>query len=222
MKSYFTEVEIIRHNSQSKIRLLFNLLLSSLNMSEIKKIVIFGPESTGKTTMSLALAKHFRTIASPEFARHFVDIKKTHTKAETLDELIEWKDVETIAIGQIHQENLLEQYANRVLFCDTNLITTHVYSQLFFGKSLEWMDSAVENQHYDLYLLLTVDVPWVYDFQRDESLDRMELFNSFKAELDQREIDYKTISGDNYKDRLRQAIEIVEDFLEQESTWTTI
>ncbi|MFT5617645.1 MAG: HTH-type transcriptional repressor of NAD biosynthesis genes [Arenicella sp.] len=182
-------------------------------MSEIKKIVLFGPESTGKTTLSLELAKHFRTIASPEFARHYVDIKKAHTKAENLDEIIEWKDVETIAIGQIHQENLLEQHANQVLFCDTNLVTTHVYSQLYFGKSLEWMDSAVEKQAYDFYLLLTVDVPWVADFQRDSSLNRIELFNTFKSELDQREINYKTISGASYKDRLQQVIEIVEDFL---------
>ncbi len=191
-------------------------------MSAIKKIILFGPESTGKTTMSLELAKHFRTIASPEFARHFVDIKKANTEAESLEDIIEWKDVEAIAIGQIHQENLLEEFANKILFCDTNLVTTHIYSKLYFGKSLEWMDSAVEKQAYDFYILLTVDVPWVADFQRDESLNRTELFNTFKAELDKRNANYKTISGDNYKDRLRQAIEIVEDFLKNDSSNLTI
>jgi NadR type nicotinamide-nucleotide adenylyltransferase len=182
-------------------------------MSEIKKIVLFGPESTGKTTMSLALAKHFRTIASPEFARHYVDIKKTHTTAESLDELIEWEDVESIAIGQIHQENILEQHANEVLFCDTNLVTTAVYSQLYFGKSLEWIDKAIENQEYDFYILLSTEVPWVADFQRDSSLNRTELFRSFKNELDRRALNYKTISGDNYEDRLQQAIKFVEEYL---------
>ena len=91
------------------------------------KVVLYGPESSGKTTIAAALAEAFHTEWVPEFAREFLQQKWDNTQ-----EVCSLEDLHTIAIGQMEAENKALQKANKVLFCDTNIWVTKVWSETHF------------------------------------------------------------------------------------------
>ena len=91
--------------------------------SDCIRVVLFGPESTGKTTLSKALAKHYNSVWVPEYAREYLQ-NKWNNEGKTCEP----SDLLPIAIGQMLLENKLSQKTNRVLICDTNLLETKVYS----------------------------------------------------------------------------------------------
>ena len=97
--------------------------------SDCKRIVLFGPESTGKTTLAKKLAYHFQTNWVPEFAREYLEKKMIQT-----GEICSYDDLYTIAIEQMKQENKLIKLSNKYIFCDTNLLSTQVYSEVYFNK----------------------------------------------------------------------------------------
>ena len=92
------------------------------------KVVLYGPESTGKSTLSKALAKHYKTAYVPEFARAYLQEKWDH-KSEICTE----EDLVPIARGQIQLENKALQRANRLLVCATDLLQTKVYSEVYYN-----------------------------------------------------------------------------------------
>ncbi len=171
----------------------------------VKKICIYGPESTGKSTLTLNLAKHFSTEFVPEEARRLVDKMDKSLGELTL------KDLEFFAETQYKsvQEKLM--LANKFLFCDTDHITTEIYSQLFFNK----VPRTIQKYHlkYDLYLLLDVDVPHVSDEQRNLAHKRKDIFVLFENELIKRECVYKKING-SWDKRIQQAIHIVKELFQ--------
>jgi NadR type nicotinamide-nucleotide adenylyltransferase len=132
----------------------------------VKRVVVFGPESTGKTTLCRALAAHYRTVWVSEYARGHLDYKAA---------LCEPADIPLIVRGQLAAEDALARQANRVLFCDTDAIMTTVYSDLYYGTTPDWLRQAAEERTYDLYLVTDVDVPWVADPQRDMPHRREEI-----------------------------------------------
>ena len=113
------------------------------------RVVLFGPESTGKTTLSIALAKHYNTVFVSEYAREYLQKKWDQQKA-----ICSKEDLIPIAKGQIKLENELAQKANKVLICDTDILQTKVYSEVYFDG---FCDSNIEfysqKNHYDLYFL---------------------------------------------------------------------
>src|SRR5699024_6196481 len=113
-----------------------------------------GPESTGKSTLARDLASHFDTRYVHEYARPLLDFK---------DGRFDWEDIERIARGQAAAEDALATRANRVLFCDTDPLSTTIWSDVFFGKCPQWVAKEAEKRRYDLYLLLDIDVDWVDD-----------------------------------------------------------
>ena len=125
----------------------------------IIKVVLFGPESTGKTTLSKQLARHYNTVWVPEYAREYLQDKWNNQR-----KTCETHDLIPIAEGQMKLENELARKADRVLICDTDLLETKVYSEEYYGGFVDpALDQAVNVNEYDLYLLTYIDIPWEHD-----------------------------------------------------------
>lgn len=178
----------------------------------IKKIVLYGPESTGKSTLAEALAKHYNTCWVPEFARGYLDFKREvyDPFGRKSNEICQPQDIPHIVIGQIVSEESFASQSNTYLFCDTNPLQTEVYNQYYYHRKDAWLEDIISTRHYDLYLLLDIDIPWVEDPLRDRPNDRGLLYSIFEQELLNRNLPYKKISG-NEEERLKAAIECVEE-----------
>lgn len=155
----------------------------------VKKICIYGAESTGKSTLANKLAKHYDTVAVPEVAREMLV-----SNDFTIDDIIR--------IGVAQTERVLEmsKVANKLLFCDTDVITTEVYSKHYLDVIPEILFELEKKVVYDKYFFMDVDVPWVADGLRDLGERRLEMREVFKAELDKRGIDYTIVKG-TYEER---------------------
>jgi nicotinamide riboside kinase len=179
--------------------------LHNTGSSEIIKIVLFGPESTGKTTMAMQLAEHFKTAWVPEFARDYLQEKWDKT-----EKICDVNDMLPIAYGQTKLENDALSTANKFLFCDTNLMVTKVFSEVYYNFCDPFLDKAARKHEYDLFFLTDIDVPWEKDDLRDKAEDRESVFAVFKQTLIDNKKPFITLSGDKNL-RLNKAIAIVND-----------
>ncbi|WP_196891962.1 AAA family ATPase [Aureivirga marina] len=176
--------------------------------SNILKVVMFGPESTGKTTLSKQLAEKYKTVWVPEFARDFLQ-----EKWEKENKICEVSDLIPIAKGQIKLENELAKQANKILFCDTNLLETKVYSEEYYdGYVHDDLEKAALESDYDFYFLTYIDTPWEEDDLRDRPHMRKEMFDAFKNTLDKYNKPYILLKG-NKETRLNIAVEKIDDLL---------
>jgi HTH-type transcriptional repressor of NAD biosynthesis genes len=174
----------------------------------IVKVVLFGPESTGKTTLSRHLARYYNTVWTPEFARAYLQ-KKWNNERKTCEK----KDLIPIAIGQIKMENKLAKKADKLLICDTDLLETKVYSEEFYGGFVdEKLDKAASENQYDLYLLTYVDTPWEKDDLRDRPEQRLEMFNAFENALKKHKKNYIILKGDK-ETRLKNATKAIDKII---------
>lgn len=172
------------------------------------KVVLFGPESTGKTTLSKHLARHYNTVWAPEFAREYLQ-KKWNNERKTC----EADDLLPIAIGQMKLENKLATKADKVLICDTDLLETKVYSQEFYGGFVDdLLDKAANENQYDLYLLTYIDTPWEADDLRDRPEQRLEMFKAFENALIENNKNYILLKG-NKEIRLKKAIKAIDKII---------
>jgi NadR type nicotinamide-nucleotide adenylyltransferase len=181
----------------------------------LKKIVVIGPESTGKSSLCEALAQHFDTVWCPEFAREYL---LTHGMDYDFDDLL------TIAKGQLALEDeyallantLFEQSAKNSrrpprLFIDTDMYVIKVWEEFVFGKTHRWIIDQIAERKYDLYLLCNVDLPWVKDELREypDLETREKLYHIYKDIMINQPVSWMDISGD-YDTRLAKAIAAVE------------
>jgi NadR type nicotinamide-nucleotide adenylyltransferase len=171
--------------------------------SDIIKIAVVGPESTGKSTMSAYLAAHYHTIWVPEYARGY---------CEKLTEPPTWQDEINMFYGQLALEAELLPKANKLLICDTTFITVKVWSDQIFGKSPQEVVDELPKHPYDLYLLLDIDLPWQDDPLRDFPHMREHFMNVWHKELQALNARYVLISGTD-EDRYTSAIEAIDAFI---------
>ncbi|MEZ7946519.1 MAG: ATP-binding protein [Flavobacteriaceae bacterium] len=172
------------------------------------KIVLFGPESTGKTTLSIQLAKHYNTVWVQEYARPYLQ-KVWNQERRTCQQ----KDILPIAFGQIALENRLAKRADKVLICDTDLLETKVYSSAYYGGFVDpILEKAATENTYNLYLLTYIDTPWEADDLRDRPEQRLEMFEAFQKALDQHHRPYLLLKGDK-ESRLKKAVEAIDAIL---------
>ena len=172
------------------------------------KIVLFGPESTGKTTLSIQLAKHYSTVWVQEYARPYLQ-KVWNQERRTCQQ----KDILPIAFGQIALENRLAKRADKVLICDTDLLETKVYSSAYYGGFVDpILEKAATENTYNLYLLTYIDTPWEADDLRDRPEQRLEMFEAFQKALDQHQRPYLLLKGDK-ESRLKKAVEAIDAIL---------
>ena len=172
------------------------------------KIVLFGPESTGKTSLAKTLAEHYRTEWVPEFARDYLQ-----EKYDNAGEICAQEDLLPIAKGQMKHENQLAKKANNILFCDTNLLETYIYGEAYypdFEYSLEArkLKTAIKKTHYDLHFLTYIDVPWEPDDLRDKPYEREAMFARFENALKERNLPFVLLKG-NPQERIKIALKLL-------------
>ena len=160
--------------------------------SDCLKIVVFGPESSGKTTLSKKLAAHYNALWIEEYAREYLQEKWDKEK-----KICELEDMIPIAVGQIKLENEFSIKSDKLLICDTDLLETKIYSETYYNGFCDPLleKYAIQNK-YDLYILTDIDIPWVKDDLRDRPNNRKEMFNSFKEALIKYKRPYILVSGD--------------------------
>lgn len=163
-----------------------------------RKIVIIGPESTGKSTLCGQLAHHYNTSWCPEYAREYL---LTNGPAYSYEDLL------TIAKGQIALE---DSFLPQRLFIDTDLYVMKVWCEFVFQQCHRWILDQIAQRKYDLYLLCNVDLPWQPDALREypELESRQRLFHIYKDLLINQSVPWVEISG-TYEERLQKAIKAV-------------
>ncbi|MBK7885044.1 MAG: ATP-binding protein [Chitinophagaceae bacterium] len=203
----------------------------------LKKIVIIGPESTGKSSLCKKLAEYFKTVHVDEFARQYLIANGTdYTYGELL----------TIAKGQINLEeevigtlitdyrlpttekpripNSKPQTSNsklqtsnpKPLFIDTDMYVMKVWCEFVFNKCHQWILDKIVERQYDLYLLCDIDLPWVKDELREypDIESRKKLYDYYEDALINQAVPWVKISG-NYEERFLTAIKAVSVLLQK-------
>lgn len=169
----------------------------------MKRIVVTGPESTGKSWLAENLARHYNTIWVPEFAREYIaKLDRPYTQSDILE----------IARIQLEKEKKLQRKATAYLFADTSMIVTKIWNLFVFGNCPAWIDEQIDKHRYDLYLLCYIDTAWEYDPQREHPNARQELYDLYEQELQQRGLPYVVIKGLGKK-RLNNAIKAIEQHI---------
>ena len=158
--------------------------------SKCIKIVLIGPESTGKTTLALKLAQHYQAVFVPEYSRIYAENQLLCNRSLTKD------DVMPIAEGQMQLENSLAPKADTVLVCDTDLLETQVYAETYYAEALfPELEKYARQNTYDLYFLTNVDVPWESDKVRDKPHHRESMLLAFENALKACDKPYVLLTG---------------------------
>ncbi|MEO0873893.1 MAG: ATP-binding protein [Bacteroidota bacterium] len=168
------------------------------------KVLITGPESTGKTRLAQYLARQFQAPWVPEFARAYLS---------ALDRPYEEEDLLRILNGQLRLQG--QQDRSPILFCDTGPEVIHIWSQVKFGRVDPYIDRQVREVHYDLRLLCYPDLAWEPDPLREASslAEREQLFANYQALLDQLQLAYTIVRGQG-EEREKAALKEVERLMQ--------
>ncbi|WP_339875516.1 ATP-binding protein [uncultured Algoriphagus sp.] len=170
-------------------------------MSKPKRILILGPESTGKSTLAEDLANHFEEPWVPEYAREYL---------EHLGRAYVYEDLVKIGKGQVALEDKTANKAEEYLFCDTDLRVIQIWSEHRFGKTDPWVLDQIKQRKYDVILLTDTDLPWTPDPQREypELEMRNYFLDLYKKLAEQSGFPFYLISG-NKKRRKDTAIQVI-------------
>ena len=140
----------------------------------LERIAITGPESTGKSELSIKLADHFSTIFVSEYSREYLRNRGANYTIE---------DVLNIAKGQLNAEERVAYKANKLLFCDTDMLVAKIWCNEVFNECPEWIENKVIEHKYDLYLLCYPDLEWESDPLRENPNNREYLYEQYLKEL---------------------------------------
>ena len=171
----------------------------------IKRICIVGSESTGKTTLAMDLAKHYKTCWVPEYGRTYTE-GRIYTTGH--DDWETW-EFEHIATVQNAFEDALEKVANKVLICDTDAFATAIWHEKYLGSTSEEVKKLYKDRNYDLYILTDPKTPYAKDEIRVGEDSRQWMHDRFVAELKKQAKKYIVVTGD-VKQRLKIAIETID------------
>lgn len=165
--------------------------------------VITGPESTGKSTLSKALAKHYCTTWVEEYAREYLqDLRRPYNL----------NDVLIMAKNQLQNEQKVK--TNKLLFLDTDLTVFKVWIEEKYHQKIDWIEKEIEKSSDKIFLLCDIDIPWEPDPLREHPLpeDRQRLFKKYIQIMEQNNFNYHIISGD-LDSRIKNCINIVDNLI---------
>lgn len=173
--------------------------------NQLKKIVVIGPESTGKSTLCKQLATYYHSPCCAEFAREYL---LKYGMKYSYDDLL------TIAKGQLALEDkyvLSTAIDSPLLFIDTDMYVMKIWCEFVFGKCHPWILKQIAERNYDLYLLCNTDVPWIKDELREypDPATREKLYRMYKDLMINQSVPWIEIHGD-YDERLQIAISAVD------------
>ncbi len=196
-------------------------------MEKIKKIVVIGPESTGKSSLCEALSKHYQTIWCREYAREYLiengkdysfhDLLSIAKGQITLEEncIEEVREIGE-AKGQNLENSLLDNpsdfLSSRLLFIDTDMYVMKVWCEYVFNRCHNFILEEIASRKYDLYLLCDTDLPWVAEELREypDEHSRKELFEIYLDILVNQEVPFSIINGQDNM-RIANAIKVLEE-----------
>lgn len=180
----------------------------------VLRVCVYGPESTGKTTLARRLAERYDTVWVAEYARPYLDqVNATRPPAvDSPSAFVTAEDIPAIARGHARAEDAAATLARRVMFIDTDLVTTTIYSDFYFGDCPRWIRREADRRAYDLTLLLDVDVPWVADPLRDQPTERETWRARFRDGLAARGRPWVDVGG-SWDERLARACAAVDEML---------
>ena len=174
--------------------------------NQIKKIVLIGPESTGKSTLCNMLAEKYDGIVVPEFAREYLMQKGSQYNFDALLD---------IAKGQQElEEKLLFNSNKQIAFIDTDMYVIKVWCEFVFDNCHHWILNQITEMHCDLYLLCNTDIPWVKDELREypDNTTRQRLYHHYKDIMINQQVPWVEISG-GYEERFEKATVAIDRFL---------
>jgi nicotinamide riboside kinase len=166
----------------------------------MKKIVVTGVESSGKTTLAIDLANKLNARYVSEYSREYL----THLTRPYLQE-----DLLKITHGQLRSELEAEQNSPDLIICDTSLLVLKVWSEYKYGYCDPWILDQFENHNWDMFLLPHYDIPFEDDPLRENPKDRDVLFEIYLKELERLQIPFHILHG-SPQDRLAQAIDAIQ------------
>ena len=184
----------------------------------MKKIVIIGPESTGKSTFCDQLATHYQTVWVKEYAREYLLKNGTNYSFENLLDIAKGQieNEERIAnsrpltetAGSYHQRSAT---GGQPVFIDTDMYVMKVWCEFVFEKCHHWILNRIVERKYDLYLLCNIDLPWIKDELREypDLITREKLYHHYKDIMVNQDVPWVDISGD-YRQRLEKAITAID------------
>ena len=161
------------------------------------RIVITGPESSGKTTLSQSLSEHFSVPFIPEYARSYLEKRGGEYTQSDLNE---------IAKGQLES---ITTSQNKIVICDTDFSVLEIWSQYKYGIVSESIQELVNQNLFDLHILCTPDIPWEEDSLRENSDNRDQLFELYKESLNRHNKNFIIVSGE-HKNRLKKSLQSID------------
>jgi len=174
-----------------------------------KRICVVGAESTGTTTLSKALASHYKTTWVPEYGRYYTEGKLL---ANTYGSSWYSKEFELIADLQNKTEDELARYSNKVLICDTNAFATELWHERYMGSMSTKVKDIAKKNRYSLYIVTGDEIPFEQDGMRDGEHIRHDMHKRFVDELGKQKVPYVVVRG-SVKERTAKAVEKIDKLL---------
>ncbi|WP_417589301.1 AAA family ATPase [Owenweeksia hongkongensis] len=171
-------------------------------MDSLKKIVISGPESTGKSWLTKKLGEHFQVPFADEYARHYLEENGPDYDFDTLEKIIKGH--------KSHQLKAIQK-AENLVFLDTDLLNFKIWEELVFGKTHDFIEKEIEKENDHIYLLTYPDIPWEKDPLRENPNYRLELFEINLDLIKKLNRPYQIVKGD-FDDRFENALSALEVF----------